>query len=285
MVKISNRDRVIFPDAKATKGDLADYYQTIGGLMLPWIVRRPISLVRCPRGRAEKCFFQKHNPGSFGDDVKAVPITEKDGGVADYLYLENIAGLLACVQMGTIEFHGWGARVEALEQPDRMVFDLDPDEGLDFGDVREAAKDIRQGLADRGLTSFAMLSGGKGVHVVVPLEPRATWPEVSDFARGFATALAETQPDRFTATMSREKRKGKLFINWLRNQRGATSVIPYSARARTGAPVAAPVGWDELDDFDSAGRFGISDAPELIERANDADLRNWCEKKQRLPDR
>ena len=285
MVKISNRDRVIFPDAKATKGDLADYYQTIGGLMLPWIVRRPISLVRCPRGRAEKCFFQKHNPGSFGDDVKAVPITEKDGGVADYLYLENIAGLLACVQMGTIEFHGWGARVEALEQPDRMVFDLDPDEGLDFGDVREAAKDIRQGLADRGLTSFAMLSGGKGVHVVVPLEPRATWPEVSDFARGFATALAETQADRFTATMSREKRKGKLFIDWLRNQRGATSVIPYSARARTGAPVAAPVGWDELDDFDSAGRFGISDAPELIERANDADLRNWCEKKQRLPDR
>jgi bifunctional non-homologous end joining protein LigD len=283
MVKISNRDRVIFPDARATKGDLADYYETIGALMLPWIVRRPISLVRCPQGRAKKCFFQKHNPGSFGDDVKAVPITEKDGGVEDYLYVENIAGLLACIQMGTIEFHGWGSEVETLEQPDRMVFDLDPDEGLDFGDVREAAKDIHRALASRGLASFAMLSGGKGVHVIVPLEPRAEWPEVRDFARRFSTALARSQPDRFTATMSKEKRKDKIFVDWLRNQRGATSVIPYSARARTGAPVAAPVSWDELDDFDSAGHFSISDAARLIERANSPDLRHWCEREQLLP--
>lgn len=284
MVKISSRDRIIFPDAKATKGDLADYYEQIGALMLPWAAHRPISLVRCPQGRAKQCFFQKHDPGSFGEHVKAVPITEKDGGVEDYLYIENISGLLACVQMGTIEFHGWGARIESLEQPDRMVFDLDPDEGLDFGHVKKAAKDIHQTLADLGLASFAMLSGGKGVHVVVPLEPNAEWPEVKDFARRFSTALAQSQPDRYTATMSKEKRKGKIFIDWLRNQRGATSVVPYSARARTGAPVAVPISWNELDDYDKAGHFSISDASALIERANDPDLRNWCKKDQRLPD-
>ena len=284
MVEISNRDRVIFPDAKATKGDLADYYEAVGALMLPWSAHRPVSLVRCPQGRAKKCFFQKHDAGSFGEHVRAVPITEKDGGVEDYLYVENIAGLLACVQMGTIEFHGWGSRIETLEQPDRMVFDLDPDEGLDFGDVKKAARDIHQTLADLGLASFAMLSGGKGVHVIVPLEPRAEWPEIKDFARRFSTALAQSQPDRFTATMSKEKRKGKIFIDWLRNQRGATSVIPYSARARTGAPVAAPVSWDELDDLDSAGHFGISDAARLVERANSPDLRHWCEREQLLPD-
>jgi len=284
MVKISSRDRIIFPDAKATKGDLADYYEHIGALMLPWAAHRPISLVRCPQGRAKQCFFQKHDPGSFGEHVKGVPITEKDGGVEDYLYIENVAGLLACVQMGTIEFHGWGARIESLEQPDRMVFDLDPDEGLDFGQVKKAARDIRQTLADLGLASFAMLSGGKGVHVVVPLEAKAEWPEVKDFARRFSIALAQSQPDRYTATMSKEKRKGKIFIDWLRNQRGATSVVPYSARARTGAPVAVPVSWNELDDYDNVGHFSIADAALLIERANDPDLRNWCKKDQRLPD-
>jgi len=284
MVKISSRDRVIFPDAKATKGDLADYYESIGALMLPWVAHRPISLVRCPQGRAKKCFFQKHDAGSFGEHVRAIAITEKDGGVADYLYVENVAGILACVQMGTIEFHGWGSRIDPLEKPDRMVFDLDPDEGLDFADVKNAAKDIHRTLADLGLASFAMLSGGKGVHVIVPLKPTAAWPKVKDFARRFSTALAQSEPDRFTATMSKEKRKGKIFIDWLRNQRGATSVAPYSARARVGAPVAAPVSWNELGDFDTAGQFRIQDADQLIERANRKDLRNWCHSNQILPE-
>lgn len=284
MIKISSRDRIIFPDAKGTKGDLADYYQNIGALMLPWVAHRPVSLVRCPQGIAKDCFFQKHDAGSFGDHVKAVPITEKDGGVEDYLYVEDIAGILACVQMGTIEFHGWGSRIDPLEKPDRMVFDLDPDEGLDFAEVKKTAKDINRTLADLGLVSFAMLSGGKGVHVIVPLTPKAEWPAVKDFARRFSLALAQSEPDRFTATMSKDKRKGKIFIDWLRNQRGATSVVPYSARSRAGASVAAPVSWDELDDYDSAGHFSIKDAAELIERANGPDLRNWCKKNQALPD-
>lgn len=282
-VRISNRDRLIFPEAKVTKGQLADYYEAAGAVMLPWIAHRPISLVRCPHGRAKKCFFQKHDSGSFGDHVRHVPIREKDGDAQDYLYVVDIDGLLACVQMGTIEFHGWGSRVEDVEKPDRLVFDLDPDEGLDFADVKKAARDIRRHLEDIGLTSFPMLSGGKGVHVVVPLTPNAEWPQVKDFADRFSRALAAAEPDRFTATMSKAKRKGRIFIDWLRNQRGATAVLPYVVRARENAPVAAPISWDELEDVESAGAYTIADVDRLVERAASRELRGWGETRQTLP--
>jgi bifunctional non-homologous end joining protein LigD len=283
-IRISSRDRIIFPNARATKGDLADYYQAIAPLMLPWITRRPVSLVRCPQGRDKHCFFQKHHAGSFGEHVKGVPITEKDGGIEDYLYLDDAPGVLACVQMGTIEFHGWGSRVDSLETPDRMVFDLDPDEGMDFARVRTATTDIRRHLSDIGLISFALLSGGKGVHVVVPLTPAADWPLIKDFARRFATALAQAQPERFTASLSKQKRKGRIFIDWLRNQRGSTSVLPYSARARQGAPVAAPVSWDELRSLKTPARFTIRDTAMLMQRAASSDLQHWGIANQVLPD-
>jgi len=283
-VKISSRDRVIFPEAKATKGDLADYYAAIAPIMLPHAARRPISLVRCPQGRAKKCFFQKHDSGSFGDHVHHVPIREKDGGHEDYLYVDDADGLLACVQMGTIEFHGWGSHVGALEKPDRMVFDLDPDEGLAFADVKKAAADIRRQLADIGLASFAMLSGGKGVHVVVPLDPGHSWDKHKDFSKRFAEALSLAEPERYVATMSKAKRKGKIFIDYLRNQRGSTAILPYSARAREGAPVAVPIGWDALADVDKAGAWTIRDADELLERAAGADLKGWGFASQTLPD-
>lgn len=282
-VTISHPDRLIFPEAKVTKGELADYYAAMGAAMLPWIVHRPISLVRCPQGRAKKCFFQKHDSGSFGDHVKHVAIREKVGNEEDYLYVEDSDGLLACVQMGAIEFHGWGSRVADVERPDRMIFDLDPDEGLDFEAVKKAARDIRRALEDLGLTSFAMLSGGKGIHVVVPLTPEVEWPQVKDFADRFARALAASEPDRFTATMSKAKRKGRIFIDWLRNQRGATAVLPYVVRAREKASVAAPVSWEELDSFDSAAHFTVKDAALLLERASSRDLRGWGEAHQPLP--
>lgn len=283
-VKISNRDRVIFPDAGCTKGDLADYYESIAPLMLPFAAQRPISLVRCPQGRAKKCFFQKHDSGSFGAHVHHVPIREKGGGTEDYLYIEDAAGLLACVQMGTIEFHGWDARSSDVEKPDRMVFDLDPDEGLDFEDVKQAAKDIRKKLADIGLTSFAMLSGGKGVHVIVPLTAGHSWDAHKDFSKRFAEALAMAEPERFTATMSKAKRKGKIFIDYLRNQRGSTAVVPYSARAREGAPVAVPIAWGELKGFDDAHPFSIADAKKLHARAKSKSLAGWGFAEQPLPD-
>jgi len=283
-VRITNPDRIIFPESGQTKGELAAYYEAIAPLMLTFAANRPVSLVRCPQGRAKKCFFQKHDSGSFGAHVFHVPIIEKDGGAEDYLYIKDAEGLLACVQMGTIEFHGWGARADDVEHPDRMVFDLDPDEGLDFDDVKRAARDIRRRLSDIGLVSFAMLSGGKGIHVVVPLTPGHDWEAHKGFSRRFAEALAMMEPDRFVATMSKAKRKGKIFIDYLRNQRGSTAIMPYSARARPGAPVAVPVSWDELDEIRDAHPYEIGDAGRLIARACDKTLHGWGFAAQSLPD-
>ena len=283
-VTISSRDRVIDPTGKVTKGLLADYYATVAPLMLPWLANRPVSLVRCPQGRAKHCFFQKHDAGSFGDHVHHVDVKEKDGSVEPYLYVEDAAGILSCVQMGTIEFHGWGSRVKPLEKPDRLVFDLDPDEGLDFGDTKRAAEHLKALLAELGLVSFAMLSGGKGVHVVVPLTPQADWPTVKDFAERFARALEAAEPARYVANMKKALRKGRIFVDWLRNQRGATAIMPYAARARPNTPVAAPVGWSELRDLDTAARWTVKDAAELLERANSRALQGWGVADQVLPD-
>ena len=282
-VKISSRERVVFPDSGQTKGELADYYEAVAGIMLPFAARRPVSLVRCPQGRAKNCFFQKHDSGGFGDAVHHVPIQEKDGGSEDYLYVEDARGLLQCVQMGTIEFHGWASRTNDVEMPDRMIFDLDPDEGLDFADMKQAARDIRARLSDIGLVSFAMLSGGKGVHVVVPLTPGHDWDAHKDFARRFAEALSLAEPGRFTATISKAKRKGKIFIDWLRNQRGSTAVLPYSARARSGAPVAVPIGWNELKEMADAKPYSIDDAKRLLTRASSKRLSGWGFAEQALP--
>ena len=284
LIKVSSRDRVIFPESKVTKGELADYYAQLSPIMLPWAGRRPISLVRCPQGRGKACFFQKHDAGSFGDTVHHIDVREKDGSTQPYLYVDDADGLVACVQMGTIEFHGWGSRIDALEQPDRLVIDLDPDEGLDFADTRRAAEHVSAQLAELGLVSFPLLSGGKGVHVVVPLTPQAEWPAVKDFADRFARALAAAEPDRFVAVMTKAKRKGKIFIDYLRNQRGSTAIMPYSARARAGAPVAAPVSWTELRDIDTAARWGVRDAPELLDRATSRALAGWGVADQVLPD-
>ena len=283
-VKVSSRDRVIFPESDVTKGALADYYAQVSPIMLPWAGRRPISLVRCPQGRAKQCFFQKHDAGSFGDTVHHVDVREKDGSVEPYLYVDDADGLVACVQMGTIEFHGWGSTIDALEKPDRLVIDLDPDEGLDFADTKRAAEHVSAQLAELGLVSFPLLSGGKGVHVVVPLTPEAEWPAVKDFADRFARALAGAEPDRFVAVMTKAKRKGRIFIDYLRNQRGSTAIMPYSARARAGAPVAAPVSWTELHDVDTAARWSVRDAAELLERATSRALAGWGVADQVLPD-
>src|SRR6476620_8678510 len=169
-IKISNPERIIFPEDDLTKADLADYYAAVEPLIMIDAAKRPMTLIRCPQGRAEKCFFQKHDNGTLGRDVKHIPIKEKDGTVEDYLYFDGIKGLLACVQMGTVEFHGWGSKVDKVEYPDRLVFDLDPDVGLDFARVKEAAVRLRGLLQDLGLKSFPLLSGGKGIHVVVPLD-------------------------------------------------------------------------------------------------------------------
>ncbi|MBC9033873.1 DNA ligase D [Sphingomonas sp. JC676] len=283
-VKISNRDRVIFPESSITKGELADYYAAVAPIMLPWCGSRPISLVRCPQGRAKKCFFQKHDAGSFGDTVKHVGILEKDGHEEPYLFVDTADGLLTCVQMGTIEFHGWGARIEDVEKADRLVFDLDPDEGLDFEAVRKAAFHFRDILKSIGLETFPMATGGKGIHVIAPLVPKAEWPEVKDFAHRLAQAVAQSDPDNFTAALPKVQRKGRIFVDYLRNQRGATAVMPYSVRARPEAPVGAPITWKEMETIPKPSHFHIGDAAELVRRAASKALSGWGRADQVLPD-
>ncbi|HEY9055705.1 MAG TPA: DNA ligase D [Aurantimonas sp.] len=256
-VRLTSPGRVVYDSQGVTKLDLARYYEAAADRMLDHAGNRPVSLVRCPQGRNKHCFFQKHDTGGFPDAVKTVAVAEKDGGTADYLTMPDAAALVGAVQMGSLEFHIWGARNDRLEKPDRLVFDLDPDEALSFADVKAAAFDLRDRLADLGLKSFALVTGGKGVHVVVPLERRQDWADLKTFAKDFSARQAGAEPERFVATMSKAKRKGRIFIDWLRNERGATAIAPYSTRSRAGAPVATPVGWDELETLDRASGFDI----------------------------
>ena len=280
---ISNCARVIFPESGHTKGDLADYYEQISPLILPFLANRPTSLVRCPKGIAGTCFFQKHYTHSLGSLVRHLAIREKDGAVEEYIFLNDADGLLACVQMSTVEFHIWGAHCSDPESPDRLVFDLDPGDGVEFADIKWAAKEIAKRLSYSELKSFALLTGGKGIHVVVPLSGGHGWDAHSGFAHCFARALAVEEKDRFTDQMSRENRKGKIFIDYLRNHRGNTAVAPYSARAHAGASVAIPVGWEELDEFDSARPYSIGDAALLLKRAESSFLADWGIADQTLP--
>lgn len=282
---ITHRERVVFPDTGLTKGDLADYYAALAGPLLAFACNRPLSIVRCPEGIERQCFFQKHKGAGFGSALKSVAILEKSGDTREYMALGSPESLLSAVQLGTVEFHIWGSRSDLLEMPDRMVFDLDPGEGLKFAEVCSAARDIASRLDRLGLASFPLLTGGKGIHVVVPLEPGHSWDAHAAFAKGFALDLAATQAERFTAAIRKEQRQGRIFVDWLRNQRGATAIAPYSVRARAGAPVAAPVAWKELDEFESAQAFSLRDAETLLKRAAGKALSEWGDASQRLPDR
>lgn len=263
-VRLSHPEKVLFPQQGITKSDLAAYYEAIADRMLPQISDRPLSLVRCPQGRGAKCFFQKHDQGGFPSALKTIAITEASGARESYFYVDTLAGLVAGVQVGVLEFHLWSCRRDRIEQPDRLIFDLDPDEALDFADVRRAAADIRDRLQALGLKSWAMVTGGKGIHVVIPLARRGGWDDVKAFARGFARQLAEEEPERFLAKASKASRKGRIFIDWLRNDRGSTAISPYSTRAREGAPVAMPVTWDELGALKAANAFTIANAPQRV---------------------
>ncbi|MFN3662519.1 DNA ligase D [Yoonia sp.] len=258
-VRISNADRKVYPDAGCTKGDVARHLDLVGDRMIALAGHRPLSLFRCPSGIDGQCFFQKHNSGGMPDALSKVMIDESDGNRAEYLFATKPESLIAAAQMGTLEFHIWGARKDRLDRPDRLVFDLDPDEGLGWPAVQAASLEIRDALAGLGLTSGAIVTGGKGVHVWLPLRRSHSWDSVKLFAKTFAHVMAARHPDRYTATMSKSKRKGRIFIDWLRNERGATAIAPYSLRARPGAPVAVPVTWSELQKLTAANSFTMAD--------------------------
>ncbi len=259
-VKLTSPDRDAYPGDGVTKARLVAYYDAVAERMLRHAAHRPLSLVRCPQGANKHCFFQKHDSGGFPDDFKKVAIEEKDGSTEDYMYIEDAAGLVAGVQMNSLEFHIWGSRTDDLEKPDRIIFDIDPDEGLDFSHVRQAAMDIRDKLAAWGLKTFPMVTGGKGIHVIAPLKPVTEWPEVKAFCKAVAQKLEDDEPDRFVANMSKAKRKGRMFVDYLRNERGSTAIAPFSTRSRKGAPCAVPIGWDEVETIEGANLFSLEAA-------------------------
>lgn len=281
-VNISHPERVVFAKARLTKGDVADYYRQMARWILPEVARRPLSLLRCPDGVDKQCFFQKHHGTGLGDAVEAIPLEQKSGR-EDYLYIEDAEGLLQLVQMNTLELHPWGASVDDPEHPDRLAFDLDPGEGVTWAAIKAAARDVRDRLQEIGLESFVRLSGGKGLHVVVPLKPKADWAQAKDFCESFAQAMAEHAPDRYVATMSKAKRNGVIFIDWLRNARGATSVCSWSLRARPSAGVAVPLRWEELGRVTAADAFSL---PKALQRAQKLKQDPWSgidQIKQTLP--
>jgi bifunctional non-homologous end joining protein LigD len=257
-VKVTSPGKVLFEDPIITKEDVVRYYAQAAQMMLPYVGRRILSIIRCPKGISQTCFYKKH-PGPDNKGIITIPVLNSSGGTEEYFYIENASGLIYEAQMGTLEFHAWGSRVENLEQPDMMVFDLDPDEGMDLGKVRQGVKDTKSILDQLSLTSYLKTSGGKGYHVVVPFLPAADWEVFHNFARRIAELMEQTWPDRYTSNVRKDKRKGKIFIDWIRNGRGATSIAPYSLRARKGARVSMPITWDELDTVAPDG-VGMPDA-------------------------
>ena len=257
-IAITHPDRVISESGQVTKGQVAEYYSVVAEWILPQIAGRPLSLLRCPSGIEAECFFQR-NPGKMlGADVKPFKFNHK-GKTYEYLYIEDEKGLLEIVQMGTIELHPWGAPVDSIDYPDRMIFDLDPDTGVSFEGVKLAAQDLRKRLKQKGLESVLKCTGGKGLHVTVPLARKDKWPAVKEFARSLADQMVDETPQAYVATMSKAKRTGKIFIDYFRNDYTATAIADYAVRARPGAPVAAPIDWKELKNLESPSQFTMND--------------------------
>jgi bifunctional non-homologous end joining protein LigD len=241
-VKFTHPDRIYWTDVEITKQQLADYYTSVWDLMAPHVVRRPLALVRCPAGIGGQCFFQKHAAaGLVSDRIKR----HKDSHGEELIYIEDLDGLLTLVQAGTLEIHVWGSTIDDVEHANRLVFDLDPGDGVKWTDVNKAARELRDRLAELKLESFVKTTGGKGLHVVVPTDG-TPWDEIKDFAHAMVLTMAEDAPDKYVSKMTKSLRAGKIFIDYLRNGRGATAVVAYSTRARPGATVSVPVAWDEL---------------------------------------
>lgn len=258
-VHITHPDRVLFPEQGVTKLELVRYMQKTADLMLPHLANRLLSLVRCPQGSQKKCFFQRHAGSSLPSGFKELPVKgsrERE----DYIYLTDTKGLVSAAQMGVLELHIWGSHVDDVERPDRIVFDLDPDPDLPFDAVIEGAERMRALLEALELRSFPMLTGGKGIHVVAPLTRRHEWPVIKAFTRALAERMSADAPDRYLAKMTKSKRTGRIFIDYLRNDRSSTAIAPYSPRARKGAPVAWPVSWSGLGKARSGDEMTIETA-------------------------
>jgi bifunctional non-homologous end joining protein LigD len=280
-VRLSNPAKILYPEQGITKAVLADYYLAVAPRMLPHVADRPITMVRCPTGRGAKCFYQRHAGSGVLPQLGEVTIPGFD---EPYLYITNAAGLVAMVQMGVLEIHPWGVTVDRPDRADRIVFDLDPAEGLGFDAVIAAAHEVRDRLAAFGLASFVKTTGGKGLHVVVPVEPTAAWKEVKSFAKGVSAEMAADAPDKYLTRISKAERAGRIFIDYLRNDPTSTAVAPYSTRARPGAPVAMPLTWDEVKPGLDPCDYLVATVPGLLARQKADPWAEMLTIRQRLPD-
>ncbi len=259
-VKLTHPDRVYWPEAGITKEGLADYYAEAWRWMAPFVVDRPLALLRCPQGATKQCFFQKHAWKGQRKEILKVVDPKDESDDPSMVGIDGIDGLIGLVQGGALEIHTWQASLAELEKPDQIVMDLDPGEGVDWEAVISAALEVRERLAAAGLESFVKTTGGKGLHVVAPIRPKAGWPAVKGFAKSVADAMAKDSPAAYVATVAKAKRRGKILIDYLRNGRGATAVAPYSTRARDGAPISMPLDWSELGPAVGPAHFRLPDA-------------------------
>jgi bifunctional non-homologous end joining protein LigD len=264
-ITITNPDRVLYPEQGLTKISIGEYYRKVASLIIPHLDNRPLSLVRCPQGRQRKCFYQKHLTEQTPAVLKEIPVQEKEE-VRMYVAVRDLKGLISLVQLGVLEFHPWGSRSDRLEQPDRLIFDLDPGESVLPRQLVRSVRLLRTFLEELGFVCFLKATGGKGYHVVAPITRGPTWDEVKEFARKVAQELVRKQPDLLVSVMNKSKRKGKVFIDYLRNGRGSTAVAPYSTRARPMAPVAAPLSWDDLSPESPPDLFKVENSSDLLNR-------------------
>jgi bifunctional non-homologous end joining protein LigD len=249
-VRLTSPERVLYDEQGITKRGLAEYYQAIEAWIVPQVEDRPLTLLRCPQGQEKYCFIQRRVGEGFPDYIHRVivELAERDEKEGDNVHVavDSLPGVVYLVQIGVLEIHTWGARRDRLDRPDRMIFDLDPDPSVPFTTVMDAARQIRARLAGLGLDSFVKTTGGKGLHVVVPIARTAGWDDVHAFSRALAEEMVAREPEHFISEASKTERAGKIFIDWLRNSYGATAVAAYSTRARLGAPVSVPLAWEEL---------------------------------------
>lgn len=263
-VRVTHPDRILYPGTKLTKLDVARYYAAIKGWILPHLSRRVLTLVRSP-AVGKKTFYQKHIGDEAPEALKRLQFDDGEGPET-YPYIDDLAGLIGLLQMGVLEIHPWGSQVDTLETPDRVTIDLDPDEDLAWERVAEAAIDVREALRGVGLESFAKTTGGKGLHVVIPLTPKLDWDEVKAFAKWIADSFTEQRPEDFTANMAKKARQGRIYIDYLRNGRGATAVGAYSPRVRPGAPVSTPLSWEEVENAIRPEGFTVETVPNRLAR-------------------
>ena len=256
-IRLTHPDRILWEGQGLTKLGLAEYYAEVSEYILPFITGRPLALVRCPNGYSGDCFYQKHSFAGLTDAVEIAHVEEKGGKPEEAIVIHDLRGLINLAQANVLEIHPWGARIDDIDHPDMLIFDLDPGEGLAWADVIEAAREVRRRLQVLGIESYVKTSGGKGLHVVSHLEPSADWDELKSFAHSIALAMERDEPSKYISTMAKKARGGKIFVDYLRNGRGATAVAAYSTRARPGAPISTPVSWDELGPAVTPARFTV----------------------------